>query len=310
MKKLIFLIIIFNCILFTSAAQTATGSFWQEGIASWYGEEFDGRPTASGELFNSTLFTAAHPSLPFGTILLVTNRQNNRSVTVRVNDRGPFVPARIIDVSRAAAEVLDMIGTGTAFVTIEQVANMGPSSSSPFLGIIDTPPATPPQTSLPPVTTTPPPEVNLPPATPPPVVIYTPFTEPVPGIPPFEGGNSQSSIDANLIDPIPPTWQQTPPPPPPVQEFFPAPPARLIGTSPVVGSGRLYRLQVGSFSVARNAVDTFERLRDAGLSPNYERHENFYRVVLANVRPEDIPALAQVLGNLGIREVMVREEAR
>jgi len=93
--------------------------FRQEGMASWYGPEFDGRPTASGEIFNSTLFTAAHPSLPFGTFLTVTNKQNNRQVTVKVNDRGPFVAGRIIDLSRAAAEHLDMIAVGTALVVVE-----------------------------------------------------------------------------------------------------------------------------------------------------------------------------------------------
>ena len=106
-----------------SAAQTGNEkAFRQEGIASWYGSEFDGKPTASGEIFNSGLFTAAHPSLPFGTILTVTNKQNKRKVTVRVNDRGPFVSSRIVDVSRAAAEVLDMINTGTAPVILENEA--------------------------------------------------------------------------------------------------------------------------------------------------------------------------------------------
>jgi rare lipoprotein A len=97
-----------------------TGEIYrEEGIASWYGPEFDGRPTASGEIFNSTLFTAAHPSLPFGTFLIITNRSNNRQVTVKVNDRGPFVASRNIDVSKAAAEHLDMIYTGVAPVIIE-----------------------------------------------------------------------------------------------------------------------------------------------------------------------------------------------
>jgi len=100
-------------------AQSAGSVFRQEGIASWYGTEFDGRPTASGEIFNSTQFTAAHPSLPFGTFLLVTNKQNNRQITVKVNDRGPFVASRIIDLSRAAAEHLDMLDSGTAPVVIE-----------------------------------------------------------------------------------------------------------------------------------------------------------------------------------------------
>ena len=118
-KKNILLFALFLSILipFQLMAQTSE-VFRQEGIASWYGREFEGRPTASGEIFSSSQLTAAHPSLPFGTMLIVTNQHNNRSVTVRVNDRGPFVPARIIDISRAAAEQLDMIVTGTAPVTV------------------------------------------------------------------------------------------------------------------------------------------------------------------------------------------------
>jgi len=128
------------------AAQTSAsaGDVWrEEGIASWYGPEFDGRPTASGEIFNSTLFTAAHPTLPFGTFLKVTNKHNNRWVTVKVNDRGPFVASRIIDVSRAAAEHLDMINAGTVPVTIETLP--GSYASAPRAQAPSTPaPAVPP----------------------------------------------------------------------------------------------------------------------------------------------------------------------
>ncbi|MDR2376744.1 MAG: septal ring lytic transglycosylase RlpA family protein [Treponema sp.] len=104
-------------------AQNSTdlSNFRQEGIASWYGTEFDGRPTASGEIFNSSLYTAAHPTLPFGTLLTVTNMNNGRSVNVRVNDRGPFVSSRIIDLSQAAAQILDMVSTGTAPVVVESM---------------------------------------------------------------------------------------------------------------------------------------------------------------------------------------------
>jgi rare lipoprotein A len=120
------------------APQSGLGSaaFRQEGIASWYGTEFEGHPTASGELFNPAQLTAAHPSLPFGTMLKVTNIQNNRQVTVRVNDRGPFVNTRIIDVSRAAAEVLDILGTGTAPVVVElagEAAIATPPQAPPIL---------------------------------------------------------------------------------------------------------------------------------------------------------------------------------
>ena len=102
-----------------TSAQSMGIPFRQEGLASWYGPEFDGRPTASGEIFNSNLLTAAHPSLPFGTLLTVINKQNNRRVIVKVNDRGPFVQGRIIDLSKAAAESIDMLADGTVPVLIE-----------------------------------------------------------------------------------------------------------------------------------------------------------------------------------------------
>ncbi|MDR1230375.1 MAG: septal ring lytic transglycosylase RlpA family protein [Spirochaetaceae bacterium] len=98
---------------------TTASNFRQEGVASWYGAEFAGRATASGEIFDPAQLTAAHAELPFGTYLTVTNTENGKKIAVRVNDRGPFVRSRILDVSRAAAERLDMLSAGTAKVVIE-----------------------------------------------------------------------------------------------------------------------------------------------------------------------------------------------
>lgn len=89
------------------------------GRASYYGRELAGNRTASGERFNPRLLTAAHRKLPMGSKLRVTNLANGRSVVVRVNDRGPFHGARIIDVSLAAAEEIGMIGSGTANVSVD-----------------------------------------------------------------------------------------------------------------------------------------------------------------------------------------------
>jgi len=91
----------------------------EEGLASWYGGKFQGRRTASGELFDTRQLTAAHKSLPFGTLVLVTNLENGRSVTVRINDRGPFVPGRVIDLSLAAAAAIGLAGRGVAPVRLE-----------------------------------------------------------------------------------------------------------------------------------------------------------------------------------------------
>ncbi|BCR21330.1 septal ring lytic transglycosylase RlpA family protein [Borrelia miyamotoi] len=89
------------------------------GLASWYGEAFHGKVTANGEKFDMTSLTAAHKELPFNTVVKVTNLLNNRTVVVRINDRGPFRKDRIIDLSKAAAEKLDFLGIGVAPVKIE-----------------------------------------------------------------------------------------------------------------------------------------------------------------------------------------------
>jgi rare lipoprotein A len=95
----------------------------QHGIASWYGEEFHGRPTSSGEVYDMFQLTCAHNSLPLGTMVMVTNLENGRSVELKVNDRGPFLKERIIDVSYAAARILGMWGKGTANVKVEWVGS-------------------------------------------------------------------------------------------------------------------------------------------------------------------------------------------
>lgn len=91
----------------------------ENGEASYYADKFQGRPTSSGEIFNQAELTAAHNSLPFGTLVKVTNIVNQISVIVKINDRGPFKPGRIIDLSRAAAEKINLVKTGTAQVKVE-----------------------------------------------------------------------------------------------------------------------------------------------------------------------------------------------
>lgn len=88
------------------------------GLASWYGQRHQGHATASGEIYDTSKLTAAHRTLPFGTRLRVTNVENGRSVVVRVNDRGPWVKDRVLDVSMAAARALGMVGDGVARVEI------------------------------------------------------------------------------------------------------------------------------------------------------------------------------------------------
>lgn len=105
----------------SSRPQIAVGpiQFAFSGVASWYGPGFNGRRSASGEIFNQNALTAAHRTLPFGTLVRVTNMNNGTSVTVRINDRGPFGGGRVIDLSAAAARAIGMIQSGVAPVRVE-----------------------------------------------------------------------------------------------------------------------------------------------------------------------------------------------
>lgn len=98
------------------------------GVASWYGPNFHGKAAATGETYDQMAMTAAHPTLPIPSLVRVTNLENGRSVIVRLNDRGPFVDDRIIDMSKAAAQALEMTGKGTAKVRVQYV---GPAPAAP-----------------------------------------------------------------------------------------------------------------------------------------------------------------------------------
>jgi rare lipoprotein A len=93
-------------------------AFIQTGIASWYGPDFQGRNTANGEIYNMNEMTAAHKSLPFDTQVIVENQTNRKRIQLRINDRGPYAKNRVIDLSRAGAEAIEIIGPGTAPVKI------------------------------------------------------------------------------------------------------------------------------------------------------------------------------------------------
>jgi rare lipoprotein A len=102
-----------------SQQSSATAKSKNAGFASFYAKKFHGRRTASGEIFNNNALTAAHKSLPFGTLVKVTNLRNKTSVVVRINDRGPFVRGRIIDLTRSAAKKIGLLHAGTARVKLE-----------------------------------------------------------------------------------------------------------------------------------------------------------------------------------------------
>ncbi len=105
------------------------------GVASWYGQEFAGRTTANGEIFDPMLFTAAHRSLPFGTLLDVLNPKTGQSVRVRINDRGPYIGGRIIDLSYAAAQQIGLVepGSGEVDATIVKIGNGDREAPAPLV---------------------------------------------------------------------------------------------------------------------------------------------------------------------------------
>jgi rare lipoprotein A len=106
----------------------------ETGIASWYGEDFHGKKTANGETYDMHAMTAAHRTLPFSTRVRVTNLDNGNKTEVRINDRGPFVPGRIIDLSRSGAKELGMLGPGTARVVVEAVG-FAPGAAQSITGV-------------------------------------------------------------------------------------------------------------------------------------------------------------------------------
>jgi rare lipoprotein A len=130
MKKALLSGLLLTFVSVASFAQTLIG-YQQKGRASYYAAKFQGRRTASGESFNNQELTAAHRTLPFNTLLKITNTSNGKEVVVRVNDRGPFSPNRILDISKAAADQLDMVRAGVATVAVEVVGVDGMVATLP-----------------------------------------------------------------------------------------------------------------------------------------------------------------------------------
>ena len=123
------LVVASGCALFRAPQPPPIVDGVQIGIASWYGPGFHGNRTANGEIYDQFELTAAHPSLPLGTRAMVTNLANGRAVEVRINDRGPFVDGRAIDLSYAAARTIGLVGPGTGRVRIELLGKAPPPAT-------------------------------------------------------------------------------------------------------------------------------------------------------------------------------------
>jgi len=270
------------------------------GMASWYGQEFAGRTTANGEIFDPMLLTAAHRSFPFGTVLEVKNPKNGRTVQVRINDRGPFVGDRLIDLSYAAAEHIGLVDQGIATVDLA-VVKLGRGDREPPRPYVVQTDAVPPPLAViarpaAPVPT--PMPVTTRAELPPPV----PFPLPDTARPPASSDISSKRVDDSgftvgvveehagvvtrkqvsasgttieRVDPegrvVPPSKPVEPP------KISTAPPA--VRTQPVAttANGR-YLLQVGAFQIERNADEFRTKVEAAGVKVFIEHNGDLYRV--------------------------------
>jgi len=245
----------------------------ETGIASWYGPDFYGKYTANGELYDGNDLTAAHRTLPLPVNVRVTNLENGKSIIVRVNDRGPYARGRIIDLSRHAAELLDVVKNGTARVRVTYIGRADLNGGTP-------PPETPPEiaNALPPVPVPPVNESAL---------------NIVPGVP--------------VAPPVREVPLPAPPPSPPVQAAA-SEPTGQVDKVPVPVATRLY-VQVGAFSKLENAQRLAKSIGgDMRISALQRGGQTLYRVrtgPLNSVQDAD-SALARISGTgSGDAEIVV-----
>ena len=272
--------------LLCSAAGFAEGQLYKENaLASYYGEAFQGRPTSSGEIFDMYAMTAAHKTLPFGTMLEVTNLENGNSVVVRVNDRGPFVADREIDLSQGAAEKLGMITAGVARVSISILSEPGKETEAAPAGL-------PENEEVPAVAAAPRPEPR-----PEPVLRDAPRPEPRPEPALRDGPRPEPRPEPALRD-----GPRPEPRPEPVLRDERRPEPRPEPGAPV------WRIQLGSFAREENALRMVRSLRAAGLDPAYERHEGAVRVVLAGIEDRRLEDVKHTLQEAGFRDYILRRE--
>ena len=202
----------------------------EEGIASWYGPNFHGKRTANGEVYDMDALTAAHKTLPIPSVVEVTNLENGKSLKLRINDRGPFVEGRIIDLSRRAAQLLDVVRSGTARVRVELV----PEDSLTLKNMALDARGQPPITDMPAVVASPRAPVVAEVLTPPVAIVSPPVAVPVP---------------PSLPTPSAPTITSTPLAPPPAS--FPT--TTSVVAAPVASSQSGIYVQAGAFTDINNA---------------------------------------------------------
>ena len=271
------------------------------GTASWYGYPFQSRHTADGEVYDEALITAAHKTLPLPCIVEVTNLQNGRSIRVRVNDRGPFVGDRLIDLSKAGAEQLGFDRRGTTRVRVRFITMASPLTA-PGLMMASNAAVAPrrPAYAQPPAYTPPPPrddqdmEAAPPPAAIP--VAYQPQPTPAQPISSYADSNLEAGPPEAAPRPIagPITTSMLPPPgavsQPPA--YSPAPQAQIQSQLRLAASGSGYAVQAGAFATRSGADRAAARLAGAGSAQIVPLERNgavLYRVVVGSF-PDAISA--------------------
>ncbi|MFW5769306.1 MAG: septal ring lytic transglycosylase RlpA family protein [Spirochaetota bacterium] len=279
MKKLLSLV----CALCLFGLTAGPAAAAERGIASWYGGKFHGRLTANGEIFDTNKLTAAHRTLPFDTRVKVTNQNNGKSVIVRINDRGPFLHGRIIDLSQAAAMKIGMLESGTAPVTVEVLkGNDSPTAASSATAASaaegsSSTAARDSHIALPEPTL---PEPSLPSSTP------------------------SASSSAELPKPDFPGGENSPETQAPSSANSPGSPRPASQNS----AGDRFSIQLGSFSDRDNALGLKSRLERAGFLPRLEEAGVFTRVVLTGLTETEVSRTLSSLERSGFRDYIVRAD--
>ena len=292
-----------------------------ETYASYYGEAFNGKPTSSGELFDMNAYTAAHKTLPFGTFLEVTNLENGKKVVVRVNDRGPFVANRELDLSKAAAESLGMVNRGITRVAIKKVESL---EHAALVAVNDTYAVQ--QRSSGVQSSS---ENDQPEAIPVPTQNLSPASQQAKNSAAQQVAAPQAQQDKSVqqtqrsaqqqeqislereTEQQPTSKQQSASQPCAVSKQQTSNPAERVytPTNAQETPGVLWRIQLGSFAREENALRLVVSLRKAGLEPAYERTESSVRVVLPGIRPSDLEKVKQALVDHAFTDYVIRQES-
>jgi rare lipoprotein A len=268
--------------------RSASG-YVERGVASWYGTEFHGLRTATGESYDMFAMTAAHKTLPLPCYARVTNLANGRHVVVRINDRGPFVANRIIDLSYSAAARLDMIRNGTAFVQVEVLTAAAPSvTASMPVSTLAVQSASVGVSTVPPISTSPP---------------ISPAPEPAPAMPANSANSATANNATNATNASTAPSGSTAPN---------AAPYAVPVAAPAAPSGGFY-IQVGAYASADNAVSALRKLRGAGFENAFtlgpDAHQPLQRVRIGPVASvQQFDALIERLSALGFRDARLAQD--